>query len=126
MAELKDSEQRGDDYCYLTTTGRRSGHPHRIEIWYAARGDTLYLLSGGGRSSDWVQNLCANPTVAIELGGEDRPGRGRVVDTEEEAERARSLVFAKYVPRYDGDLTRWRNHALPVAVDLARPSDVDR
>ncbi len=45
-----------DDYCYLTTTGRRTGGPHRIEIWYAADGDHLHLLSGGGRNSDWVQN----------------------------------------------------------------------
>lgn len=36
-----------DDYCYLTTTGRRSGCPHRIEVWYAAEGPTLYLLAGG-------------------------------------------------------------------------------
>jgi hypothetical protein len=30
-----------DDYCYLTTTGRRTARPHRIEIWYATEGDTL-------------------------------------------------------------------------------------
>ena len=32
-----DGPVAADDYCYLTTTGRRSGRPHRIEIWYAAR-----------------------------------------------------------------------------------------
>jgi len=24
------------EYCYLTTTGRRSGRAHRIEIWFVA------------------------------------------------------------------------------------------
>lgn len=108
-----------DEYCYLTTTGRRSGQPHRIEIWYAADGDTLYLLSGGGRSSDWVQNLSAHPGVLVELNGDTRHARARIVEGGDEAERARSLLFAKYTPRYDGDLTRWRDRALPIVIDLA-------
>jgi deazaflavin-dependent oxidoreductase (nitroreductase family) len=109
---------RGDDYCYLTTTGRRSGRPHRIEIWFAADGSTLYLLAGGGRSADWVQNLAAEARVVVELGGEERPARARIVDRPDEVERARSLVFAKYAPRTGDDLRRWRDTALPVAVDL--------
>jgi deazaflavin-dependent oxidoreductase (nitroreductase family) len=107
-----------DDYCYLTTTGRRSGRPHRIEIWYAADGDTLYLLAGGGPKSDWVQNVSADPTVVVELDGTVHNARGRVVVDSDEARRARSLVFDKYSVRYNGDLTSWREEALPVAIDL--------
>ena len=109
-----------DDYCYLTTTGRRSGEPHRIEIWYAAAGDTLYMLAGGATKSDWVRNLAADPSVSIELAGEVLAARARVIEDTEEAEVARTLVFDKYQPRYDGDLTNWRGYALPVAVDLVR------
>ena len=107
-----------DDYCYLTTTGRRTGQPHRIEIWYATEGDALYLLAGGGRSSDWVRNLEADPAVTLELDGEMSATRARVVDDDEEAERARTLLFEKYQPRSDGDLTSWRVRALPIAIDL--------
>ncbi len=123
MSEAPGAEQpaRRDDYCYLTTTGRRTGRPHRIEIWYAADGNTLYLLSGGGMSSDWVRNLCAEPDVVVEIGGDVRRGRGRVLEPGDEADTARALVFAKYTPRYKGDLTGWRESALPVAVDLANP-----
>jgi len=111
-----------DDYCYLTTTGRRSGRPHRIEIWYAVHGDTLYLLAGAGRDSDWVRNLETEPTVSVELRGEMRAARGRILDGEgEEAERARRLVFDKYAPRHANDLTEWRGRALPVALDLDAP-----
>jgi deazaflavin-dependent oxidoreductase (nitroreductase family) len=113
-----------DDYCYLTTTGRRTGRPHRIEIWYAADGPTLYLLAGGGRSSDWVQNLVADPAVRVEIDGNEQPARARVLEGGDEAERARSLVFTKYAPRNNGDLTGWREQALPVAIDL--PDDEPR
>jgi deazaflavin-dependent oxidoreductase (nitroreductase family) len=108
-----------DDFCYLTTTGRRTGRPHRIEIWYAPDGDTLYLLAGAGMESDWVQNLVADPAVLVEVDGAARAAHGRVLDDGPEAERARSLVFDKYAPRYEGDLTAWRERALPVAISVA-------
>jgi deazaflavin-dependent oxidoreductase (nitroreductase family) len=109
----------GDDYCYLTTVGRRSGRPHRIEIWYAQRGEVLYLLAGAGTSSDWVRNLAANPSVQVELGDDAYDGAAEVLAGGDEAALARSLVFAKYAPRYEGDLTRWRDTALPIAVRIA-------
>jgi deazaflavin-dependent oxidoreductase (nitroreductase family) len=61
-----------EQYCYLTTRGRVSGRPHRIEIWFALDGSTLYLLSGGRERSDWVKNLRATPEVTVELGGRTR------------------------------------------------------
>jgi deazaflavin-dependent oxidoreductase (nitroreductase family) len=106
------------DYCYVTTTGRRSGKPHTIEIWFAQQGDVVYVLSGGGDASDWVKNLRANPTVGLRLGDRDLICRARIVDDPEEDELARRLVTEKYVPRYSGDLDEWRRTALPVAIDL--------
>src|SRR3979490_810582 len=46
-----------EPYCYLTTTGRVSGEPREIEIWFGLVGATLYLLSGGGDRSNWGRNL---------------------------------------------------------------------
>jgi deazaflavin-dependent oxidoreductase (nitroreductase family) len=106
-----------DDYCYVTTRGRRTGQPHRIEIWYATHGTTLYLLAGGGRSSDWVQNALADPTVEVEIGTESYPGRARAIEETDEAGRARSLVFEKYAPRSSDDLSEWRDRALPIAIE---------
>ena len=111
-----------DDYCYLTTTGRVTGSPHEIEIWYVREGSTLYLLAGAGRRSDWVRNLEVEPAVTVRFGADPQTfgGRGRILDDGSDAEeRARSLVFEKYQPRNAGDLGGWRVDALPVAVDLA-------
>jgi deazaflavin-dependent oxidoreductase (nitroreductase family) len=108
-----------DDFCYLTTRGRRSGRPHEIEIWFAVAGETFYLLSGGGESADWVRNLRADAAVTVRVGDTVWGGKARVVSAgTEEAAHARQLVFEKYQPRYDGDLTGWRDTARPVAIDV--------
>ena len=110
----------GEQFCYLTTRGRVSGRPHRIEIWFALGESTLYMLSGGRESSDWVKNLLAFPDVTVELGDRGFSGRARVVTDEAEDERARGLVHGKYATTED-DLLRWRDTALPVAVDFDAP-----
>jgi deazaflavin-dependent oxidoreductase (nitroreductase family) len=106
------------EYCYVTTTGRRTGRPHTIEIWFAVHGETIYLLSGGGETSDWVRNLSEHPTVGLRLGHRDLICRARLVEDPGEDELARRLLIEKYAPRYSDDLEEWRRTALPVAIDL--------
>jgi deazaflavin-dependent oxidoreductase (nitroreductase family) len=105
------------DYCYLTTTGRHTGGQHTIEIWFALRDGTVYLLSGGGDRSDWVKNLLVSPKVALQVGDEKRTTNARVVSDPQEDALARRLVMEKYVPRDRGDLTDWGRTALPIAID---------
>jgi deazaflavin-dependent oxidoreductase (nitroreductase family) len=106
------------DYCYLTTTGRRTGHAHTIEIWFAVHGETVYLLSGGGDASDWVRNLRTHPAVGLRLGDRDMIASARIVEDPAEDAKARGLLLEKYVSRSSDDLTEWGNTALPVAIDL--------
>jgi deazaflavin-dependent oxidoreductase (nitroreductase family) len=109
-----------DDFCYLTTRGRVSGRPREIEIWFALDGRTLYLLSGGGNSSDWVRNLRADPSVTVRLRDTTYDATARVVEAGDESERGRRLVFDKFQPRYTGSLDRWRRESLLVAIDVRR------
>jgi deazaflavin-dependent oxidoreductase (nitroreductase family) len=109
------------DYCYVTTTGRRSGSPHTVEIWFALHEDIVYLLAGGGETSDWVKNLREHPTVGLRLGDRDLICRARLVEDPEEDALARRLVPEKYRARYSGDLDEWRLTALPVAIELPEP-----
>lgn len=105
-------------YCYLTTSGRRTGRPHRIEIWFALYEGVVYLLSGGHEEADWVRNLIASPHVTIEVAGQVRTSIARVVGpgTEEDV-LARRLLVEKYQPGYGEDLSGWGRDALPVAID---------
>src|SRR2546425_12465251 len=86
----------GDPFLYLTTMGRRTGRPHRIEIWFAAHWGRLYLLAGGREGADWVRNLQASPRVTVELGDETRVGTARVLEANTaEDQLARALLRAK-------------------------------
>jgi deazaflavin-dependent oxidoreductase (nitroreductase family) len=102
----------------LITVGRVSGRPHTIEIWFAAHGSTLYMLSGGGTRSDWVRNLTRTSVVRVRVGVDEYTGTARIVTAPEEDRLARDAVHDKYAARYFGDLTSWRETALPIAVDL--------
>jgi deazaflavin-dependent oxidoreductase (nitroreductase family) len=115
---VSDEQAPGElDYCYLTTAGRHTGNPHRIEIWFALADDVAYLLSGSGDRSDWVRNLMISPQVVLEIGGERRTTRARVVSDPAEDSLARRVVLEKYRPRYRGDLDDWGRTSLPIAVD---------
>jgi len=110
----------GESYLYLVTTGRRTGRPHEIEIWFALDGTTAYLLSGGGDVSDWVRNLRADPACRVRIGRREFASSGRVLERgTDEDERARPMLYEKYQPGYAGDLAEWRDTARVVALDLA-------
>lgn len=116
MIPIEDTEH---PFCYVTTTGRRTGNPHTIEIWFAApptRG-CLYILTY--ERSDTVRNLRRNPEAKVQVGGRNYPMAARVVaaGTEEDA-RARRMVVDKYHSRGGSDLESWGATALVVAFDL--------
>lgn len=109
-----------EEFCYVTTVGRRTGKPHTIEIWFAARNATLYILAGGGDRADFVQNLVADPSAVVKIGEHAYRGTGRIVTERDELKIARELVPIKYAHREDG-LEEWAQTALPVAIDLKSP-----
>jgi deazaflavin-dependent oxidoreductase (nitroreductase family) len=112
-------EWHEDDFCYLTTTGRITGQPHTIEIWFGARDATLFMLSGGGRRADWVRNIVAEPSVQVRVRSRTFSAAARVVEGAKEEALARRLLAAKYQGWREGaPLSRWAGTALPIAVDL--------
>jgi deazaflavin-dependent oxidoreductase (nitroreductase family) len=117
MADLESLA--GEQYCYLTTTGRRTGEPRQIEIWFALHGSTVYLMAGGGENAHWVRNLRRTPPVLVRIGEAEFAATGRVVSDASEEAVARRMLLEKYQPTYSGDLTSWGRTALPVALDLA-------
>ncbi|MBZ0291245.1 MAG: nitroreductase family deazaflavin-dependent oxidoreductase [Anaerolineae bacterium] len=78
-------------YLYLTTTGRRSGRPHEIEIWFVSYNNCYYLVSERRERSDWVQNIQHQPSVRFRVGEQHFNGVGRAVDRTQEPELAAAV-----------------------------------
>lgn len=57
---------RADRTIDITTIGRESGLPRRIETWFYRVDDELYLTGSPGRR-DWYANLLANPEFMFHL-----------------------------------------------------------
>jgi deazaflavin-dependent oxidoreductase (nitroreductase family) len=113
-----DPSLASEDYCYLTTTGRKSGEPRTIEIWFGLEGSVLYMLAGSGARADWVRNFQEQPAVQLRIGETTYRGRARVIADGAEDALARRLLVEKYTPRHHNSLESWGREALPVAIDF--------
>jgi deazaflavin-dependent oxidoreductase (nitroreductase family) len=74
----------------ITTTGRRTGEPRRIEIVFHNIGGRIYItgMPRAGRRRSWLANLAADPQLTFHLKGPvvvDLSASARIV--EDEAER---------------------------------------
>jgi deazaflavin-dependent oxidoreductase (nitroreductase family) len=109
----------GEDFAYLTTTGRKSGKPHRIEIWFAIENGRMFMLSGGGDRADWVKNIRRDAKVRVQVGSQSTAARARVARAGAEDQHARELLDAKYMRWKQGKkLSSWARGATPIVIEL--------
>jgi hypothetical protein len=92
----------------ITTTGRNSGEPRRIEIW-RYRYDGRTFLSGSPGTRDWYANLLVTPEFTFHLKGSaqaDLPASARPIT--DEAER-REVVggILEDLGRGTGNVDQW-------------------
>lgn len=72
--ELLSSQQT----IQITTTGRRTGRPRRVEIWWFLVDGRLVITGTPGRR-DWLANLNADPRLTIHLRDRDIAARATPV-----------------------------------------------
>jgi deazaflavin-dependent oxidoreductase (nitroreductase family) len=93
------SHHSAEQFLYLTTTGRKTGLPREIEIWFVERESRIYILAEHGYKANWVQNILANPSVTIRLMGRLWQASGRVLEPDREGDlyaEVRELAREKY------------------------------
>lgn len=79
----------------LTTTGRRSGLPRRVELVFHAIDGGVYISGLPGFPRDWMANIRANPSVTFHLKGAvkaDLPASARELTEPEERRRIMEQV----------------------------------
>ena len=92
----------------ITTTGRKSGQPRRIEIWAHHLDDQVFITAMPGRRS-WYANMVANPDITFHLKDEvkaDLPATVRPIT--DESERRAVLSKIKAASKFD------QRQAMPV------------
>lgn len=100
----------------LTTTGRRSGRPHRVGLTYLPY-RTGYAVIGSNAGArmhpDWVLNLRAHPTADVEI-----RGRHASVQTREAGGGERTELWRRAVAAYSGyaGYQRRTSRRIPVVV----------
>ncbi len=86
-------------FLYLTTTGRKTSLPRRIEIWFVRVDQRFYILAEHFDRTQWVKNIRANPRVRVRVGDHEVDATARILDRERDAEawqRAQRLSEEKY------------------------------
>lgn len=91
----------------ITTTGRQSGKPRRIEIWFHDLDGRIYI-SGLPGKRDWYANLLANPDFIFHLKRSvkaDLPARAEPITDQAQ----RRLIMRRILDGIEGDrdLDEW-------------------
>ncbi|MFN8474040.1 MAG: nitroreductase/quinone reductase family protein [Anaerolineae bacterium] len=91
----------------ITTIGRKSGEPRRIEIWFHNVDGHLYITGTPGHRS-WYANLVAHPEFTFHLKEgvqADLPARARPIT--DPAEKRATLVPILTRLGREADIDRW-------------------
>lgn len=80
----------------LTVTGRRTGRPRTVTVWFVATDDRLYVTSGRGAGSQWIKNVRHTPSVSCRVGVTRLRGRAAYL----EGARVRNEIFPRFFRKY--------------------------
>jgi hypothetical protein len=89
---------RSDRLIDITTIGRKSGKPHRIEIAFHTISREIYISGMPGRR-DWYANLLANPDFIFHLKQtiqEDIPARATPITDPHDRRRILTPITQKW------------------------------
>jgi deazaflavin-dependent oxidoreductase (nitroreductase family) len=103
----------------ITTTGRRTGRPRRLEIWFHNIDGRIYISGLPGRR-DWYANLVANPEFTFHLKGSvraDLRARARLIDQPGERRAVLERLLAGLGRRDDFEAWLARSPLVEVTFD---------
>jgi deazaflavin-dependent oxidoreductase (nitroreductase family) len=88
--------------CDLSTIGRRSGRPRRVEIWYVVV-DGRVVVTGTPGARHWLANLREHPGAVLHLRDPERDVPVVAVEVTDPAERTRIAEEAWHLQPWYAD-----------------------
>jgi len=119
MDEAIERALENDRTIDITTIGRKSGEPRRIEIWMHHFDGRTYISGSPGRR-DWYANLTANPEFTFHLKGSvqaDLPAAARPITDEPERRDVITQIFGG-TGRDSAEVEQWVSRSPLVEVEF--------
>ena len=92
----------------ITVTGRSSGRPISLPIWFTVEGNTLYLIPLKGSDTEWYKNMRKNPSIRLQSRGNTLTATVRILTDSTHLDHVLELFRSKYgrnvksyYPKYD-------------------------
>jgi deazaflavin-dependent oxidoreductase (nitroreductase family) len=105
----------------ITVTGRRTGSPITIPVWFVADDRTLWLLPVSGSQTQWFRNLQKNPAITIDAGAERKHFHAKLIGRPE----AVNIVVQQFQEKYTPEEIKRYYTGLDVAVQIPLPGTAD-
>src|SRR3990172_6761640 len=106
---VKEAMARGG-IADITTTGRKTGLPRRVEIYFHQFDGDYYLTGRPGFKRDWEANIKANPDFTLHLKrgiADDVPVVG---ETEPDPEERAAIIFRALTESWGSEPGKARTH----------------
>ena len=87
---------QNDNLVQITVTGRSSGRPISLPIWFALDGNTLYLIPVKGSDTDWYKNLRKTPTIHLSARGKTLTASARFLTGQAQLDQVLERFRDKY------------------------------
>ena len=123
MSEQVERALEHDRTVDITTIGRQSGQPRRIEIWFHNLAGHIYISGLPGRRG-WYANVVAHPEFVFHLketAQADIPARAHPIT--DPAERRRVLTGILGGLGREGELQDWVDRSPLIEVELLERED---
>jgi hypothetical protein len=105
---------QNDNLIEITVTGRASGRPISLPIWFALDGHTLYLIPVKGSETNWYKNLRKTPTILLSAHGKTLTTSVRFLTSEAQL----AQVLERFREKYGKNVQSYYPH-YDVAVEIS-------
>lgn len=87
----------------ITTIGRKSGQPRRIEIYFHHFDGSYYLTGRPGRKRDWEANIKSNPEFTLHLKNDVVADVDVLGEEEPDPDERRRILLRALIENWDSD-----------------------